>query len=220
MGFRARWMVCLGGMLGILLLSGCLFNTFQTATLVRRGEAALVLGSGMLNVSPGDGPAWALTPQARLAVGLSERANLGFQTGAMIPLATGSPGWLGASSDLKLLLFEAPGIVSLAIGIGAGYGIEFLGWGVFGGVFLESHVKFLPLFAAYQPTVPLSGEDFTVWHHLAAGVVVRLSSRTRLLLQVDWKVPILSFGLAVDIGHREAGQGSTTERRRPGGEEE
>jgi len=221
MGVRVRWTVFLGGMLGILLLSGCLFNTFQTATLVQRGEAALVLGSGLLDVSPGGGgPAWALTPQVRLAFGLCGRANLGFQTGAMIPLATGSLGWLGASSDLKLLLFEDPGIVSLAIGIGGGYGIEFLGWGVFGELFLESHVGLLPLFVAYQPAVPLSRKDFTVWHHLAAGVVVRLSSRARLLLQVDWKVPSLSFGFAVDIGHRAAGQGSTAEGLRPGGEGE
>ena len=198
-----RWVLCFGLIPAALLLTGCLFNIFQTARLVRGGDVALVVGTGFMNISVEDeNPLWTLTPQARLTFGLSEGVNLGFQTGLAVPLTSGSPGWMGASGDLKFSVFDDPDSFSLAVGIGGGNSIELLGWGVFGEIFLDSNLRAFPVFIAYQPTVPLSGESFAVWHHLAVGLKVRLSEQARLLLQVDLRVPLLSFGFAVDIGHR------------------
>ncbi len=203
MGKPIRWILCVGLIPATLLLSGCLFNIFQTARLVRGGDVAVVVGTGFMNISlEEEEPLWTLTPQARLALGLSDRVNLGFQTGLAVPLTSGSPGWMGASGDLKVSILDDPDSFSLAVGIGGGSSIELLGWGVFGEVFLDSNLRAFPVFLAYQPTVPLSGEGFAVWHHLAVGLKLRLSARARLLVQVDLRAPLLSFGFAVDIGHR------------------
>jgi hypothetical protein len=200
---RIRWIVCVGLIPATLLLSGCLFNIFQTARLVRGGDVALVVGAGLLNISIADEePLWTLTPQARLTFGLFDGVNLGFQTGVAVPLTSGTPGWMGASGDIKFSIFDDPDSFSLAVGIGGGSNIELLGWGVFGEVFLDSNLRVFPVFIAYQPTVPLTGENLAVWHHLAVGLKLRLSERARLLLQVDVRAPLLSFGFAVDIGHR------------------
>jgi hypothetical protein len=200
---QIRRIVCLGLIFAVLLLSGCLFNIFQTARLVRSGDVALVVGAGFLNISIDDEePLWTATPQARLAFGLSDRVNLGLQTGVAVPLTSGTAGWMGASGDVKFSIVDDPHSFSLAVGVGGGSNIELLGWGVFGEVFLDSNLRAFPVFIAYQPTVPLAGQNLAIWHHLAVGLKLRLSERTRLLLQVDLRVPLLSFGLAVDIGHR------------------
>lgn len=200
---RIRWVLCVGLIPVSLLLNGCLFNIFQTARLVRGGDVALVVGTGYMNISiDEEEPLWTLTPQARLVLGLSDGVNLGFQTGVAVPLAAGSPEWMGASGDVKFSVFDDPGSFSLAVGIGGGSSIELLGWGVFGEIFVESNLRALPVFIAYQPTVPLAGENLAIWHHLAVGMKLRLSDRARLLLQVDLRAPLLSFGFAVDIGHR------------------
>lgn len=197
-----RRIVCLGLVSATLLLSGCLFNIFQTARLVRSGDVALVVGTGLLNISVDDEePLWTATPQARVTFGLSDRVNLGLQTGVAVPLTSGSVGWMGASGDVKFSIFDDPHSFSLAAGVGAGSNIELLGWGVFGEVFLDSNLRALPIFIVYQPTVPLAGENLAVWHHLAVGLKLRLSERARFLLQVDLRAPLLSFGFAVDIGH-------------------
>jgi hypothetical protein len=198
-----RWILCVGLIPTALLLGGCLFNIFQTARLVRGGEVALVVGTGLLNIAIDDEtPLWTLTPQARLTFGLSNAVNLGFQTGALVPLTTGDLGWMGASGDLKVSIVDDPDSFSVAVGIGAGSSVELLGWGVFGEIFLDSNLRAFPVFIAYQPTVPLAGGAVAVWHHLAAGLKLWLSDRARLLLQVDLRAPLISFGFAFDIGHR------------------
>lgn len=198
-----RWILCVGLIPATLLLSGCLFNIFQTARLVRGGGVGLAVGSGLLNIAIDDEtPLWTLTPQARLTFGLWDGVNLGFQTGAMVPLTTGDLGWMGASGDVKVSIVDDPGSFSLAVGIGAGSSIELLGWGVFGEIFIDSNLRALPVFVAYQPTVPLAGGTVGVWHHLTVGLKLRLSEQARLLLQIDLRAPLISFGFAIDIGHR------------------
>ncbi len=198
---RIRWVFCIGLLPVMLLMSGCLFNIFQTAKLLQGGDVGVAIGTGLLNIAIDDDPLWMLTPQVRLAFGLSDEINLGFQTGVGIPLTTGSPGWMGASGDIKVSLFDDPDSMSLAVGIGGGSSIELVGWGVFGEVLIDSNLRAFPLFIVYQPTVPLAGDGVTVWHHVAVGLKLRLSERARILLQVDLRVPLLSFGVAVDIGH-------------------
>jgi hypothetical protein len=182
-----------------VLSSGCLFNMFQTAKMLRAGDVSFMVGSGLLDLALGEDPAWALTPQARMAFGLSNKVNLGLQTGAMIPLSTGDPGWMGFAGDLKFSLVDNPDSVSVALGFGGGSGVHFLGWGVFGALYLDLNV--LPLFVAYQPTVPLSGEGFLVWHDLAVGLSLSFSPSARLLIEVDSRnFAMWSYGLGFEIG--------------------
>jgi len=198
-----RWILCVGLIPVALLLSGCLFNIFQTARLVRGGGVSLAVGTGLLNIAiDEETPLWALTPQARLTFGLSDGVNLGFQTGAMLPVTTWTPGWMGASGDVKISIFDDPKSFSLALGVGAGSSIELLGWGLFGEILIDSNLRVFPIFIAYQPTIPLGGGTGAVWHHVAAGLKLRLSQRVRLLLQVDLRAPLISFGFAFEFGHR------------------
>lgn len=200
---RRQWGACAGLVAMGLLLNGCLFNVFQTAQMVRRDDVAFVVGAGLLDVGfEEEGALWAATPQARMAFGISDDLNLGLQTGMMIPLTTGSLGWLGAIADLKLSWVKEPERFALAAGFGGGYSLETLGWGVFGELFLDSDLPGLPLFLVYQPTVPLATNGFELWHHVAVGLKLWLSERARLLVQVDLRLPLISVGFAVDIGHR------------------
>lgn len=195
-----RRVLCIGLIPATMALSGCLFNVFQTAMLVRGGSVGFTIGTGLTNIAvDNENPLWSLTPQARVTFGLSDRINLGVQTGVLVALTTGSPGWMGVSGDLKFAVFDDPDSFSLAVGIGGGSSIELLGWGLFGEIFLDSNLRALPVFIAYKPTVPLAS-GISVWHHLAAGLKIRLSDRARLLLQVDFRAPLVSFGFAVDFG--------------------
>ncbi len=153
--YRA-WLV-VGLILPLLFLSGCLFNMFQTARMIERGEVSLLVGSGLMNLNFNDDSNWVLTPQTRIAFGLSEVANLGFQTGGMVPLTGGDLGWLGVRGDVKFSLVDDPHSISLAVGLGTGYGLHFVGWGVYGGIYLDANV--VPVFLGYQPTVVLSEEN-------------------------------------------------------------
>ena len=182
-----------------MVLNGCLFNLFQTARMLGSGNVAVTIGSGLMDVSIDDDPAWALTPQARIGFGLSDKIDLGLQTGALVPLSTGDFGWLGAKGDLKFSVVDDPETFSLAMGVGAGNGIEFLGWGVFGEIFFDVN-SVLPIFFAYQPTIPISGE-LTVLHHGAMGLRLKVSETASILLQVDVRdFQLFSFGLALEIG--------------------
>ena len=196
---RVRILLAVGVMIPVILLSGCLFNIFQTAKMVQSGDMSVLIGSGIMDLSIDEDPAWALTPQARLAFGLSDSINLGLHTGALIPLSSGEPGWLGVLGDLKFSLVDNPESISLAAGFGGGYGLHFVGWGVFGEVFLDLNV--FPLFFAYQPTIPLNGEGFAVWHDVAIGMALELSEKARLIIQVDTRnlVMFISYGIALEI---------------------
>lgn len=197
---RRRLVLVLGlAALVAVLCTGCLFNIFQTARTVGAGNLALTIGAGLLSVQVEDTTTTSITPQARLALGLGNGVDLGLQTGAMVPLSGGDLGWLGAIGDLKFRLFDERDSFALAMGFGGGYGIEYVGWGVFGEILFDSNVRLFPVFFAYQPSVPLGG-DFTVLHHLAAGVKLRLSNQARILLQTDYRTGIWSLGLALEVG--------------------
>jgi hypothetical protein len=184
-----------------VLSTGCLFNIFQTARTVGGGNLAFTIGAGILMLQ-GDGTTTNLsaTPQARLTFGLADAVDLGLQTGALIPFSSGEPGWLGAIGDLKLRLFDEPDAFALALGFGGGYSVEYAGWGLFGEVFFDSNLRVLPIFFCYQPGIPLGGDSFVVYHHLAGGLKLRLSDQARLLLQADYRAGLVSIGLALEIG--------------------
>jgi len=196
---RFRILVAVGLVVPVLLLSGCLFNMFQTAKMVKSGDISVLIGSGLMDVGIDESSAWALTPQARLAFGLSDNINLGLHTGAFMSLsAGGDPGWLGIAGDLKFSIIDNPESISLALGVGGGYGIHFISWGVFGGIYFDLNV--FPLFFAYQPTIPFGGDGFAVWHDVAAGMALNLSEKARLIIQVDTRnLALFSYGLGFEI---------------------
>jgi len=196
---RIRIVLAVGVVAAAVFMNGCLFNLFQTAKLVGAGNVALTIGAGLMDISIDETNLWTVAPQARLTFGLSDVVDLGFQTGVMLSLADGTPSWMGAIGDLKFSLFADPEAFSLSLGFGGGYGVEFLGWGLFGEVLFDSNLKVLPIFIVYQPTIPLAGGEFVIWHHLAGGLKLTISETTRLLLQVDFRAPLISFGFAVDI---------------------
>ena len=182
-----------------MVLNGCLFNMFQTARMLQSGDVSVLVGSGVMNIGTAEDPAWTLTPQARMAFGLSDKVNLGLHTGVMMPLTTGDPGWMGAAGDLKFALINDPESISLSAGFGGGQGIHFLGWGVFGQIFLDVNV--FPIFFAYQPTIPIAQGDFALWHDVAAGMHLAISEKARLLVQIDMRnFQLLSIGVGIDIG--------------------
>lgn len=196
---RLRVLLALGLVVPMMLLSGCLFNIFQTAKMVQSGDMSVLIGSGLMPITIGTDTSWSLTPQARLAFGLSNSINLGLHTGALISLsAGGEPGWMGVAGDLKFSIVDNPESISLALGFGGGYGIHFVTWGVFGEVFLDLNV--FPLFFAYQPTIPLGGEGFVVWHDVAIGMALALSEKARLIIQVDTRnLALFSYGMGFEI---------------------
>lgn len=196
---RIRWVLCLGLIPASLMLSGCLFNIFQTARMIGAGNMAVTIGAGLMDIVVDEDPNWNLTPQARLAFGLSDSVDLGFQTGAMVPLSTGDFGWMGAKGDLTFSILDDPETFSLAMGFGAGYGVEFLNWGLFGEVLFNVNAT-LPIFLAYQPTIPLQGGGFALWHHVAGGLALPISETSALILVVDYRNGLFSFGLALEIG--------------------
>ncbi len=197
---RVRILMVVGLLAGVLVMStGCLFNLFQTAKMIGAGNAAITLGTGLMDVIQDGDPNWNLTPQARLAFGLSDKIDLGMQTGALVPLSTGDFGWMGAKADLKFSVIDDPETFSLAMGFGAGYGVEFLNWGLFGEVLFNINST-LPLFLVYQPTIPLETGEFAVWHHIAGGLRLAISDTAALILMIDYRNPLFSFGLAIEIG--------------------
>ena len=196
---RLRVLLAVGLLIPVMLMSGCLFNIFQTAKMVQSGDMSVLIGSGLMDVGIDESSAWVVTPQARLAFGLSDKINLGLHTGVLISLsAGGEPGWMGLAGDLKFSIVDNPESISLAFGFGGGYGIHFLNWGVFGGLYLDLNV--FPLFFAYQPTIPLGGEEFAVWHDVAIGMALNLSDKARLIIEADTRnLALFSFGIGFEI---------------------
>jgi len=200
---QVRWVFLVALLPATLLLSGCLFNAFQAARTIGAGNIGLAVGSGIMEIGLEGDPIWTLTPQARLSYGLGDRAEFGLQSGAMIPLATGDVGWMGAQADLKFSVIDEPGALALAVGFGAGIGLEFVGWGVFGEVLLDASPIGFPLFFAYKPKVPVGGAGLALWHQVTGGLSLRLSERANLLLRVDVQWPLVSFGVALEFGPRQ-----------------
>lgn len=199
MNRKLRLLLIVGVLTPTLLLSGCLFNIFQTARMVGAGNVAITFGSGLLDPVVDGDPNWSLTPQVRLAVGLSDAAEFGMQTGALVPLSSGDFGWLGARGDFKFSIVDDPETFSLAMGFGAGYGLEYLNWGLFGEVFFNVNTV-LPIFLTYQPTFPLQGEGFAIWHHIAGGLRLPISETAAVLIIVDYRNPeLFSYGIGFEI---------------------
>jgi len=199
---RVRGLLVVGLLIGVLLTStGCLLNVFQTARTIGAGNVAFTIGSGLFDFNLDQEEAdYYLTPQARLAIGLADGVDLGFHTGFLVPLeADGDIGWFGATGDLKFALFDEPDSFALALGFGGGYSLEALGWEAFGEVFLDSNVRFLPIFLAYQPHIALV-EGFGLIHHFAGGLKLRLSDKARIFVQIDYNsYTYVSYGLAIEI---------------------
>jgi len=198
---RIRWMLCVGLIPATLLLSGCLLNVFHTAKTLGSGNVALTVGSGLfdLNFLSESDSTYCLTPQARLAIGLADGVDLGVQTGFLVPIETGDFGFLGATGDLKFSLFDEPGAFALSLGFGGGFSLEVLGWDVFGQILLDSNIKVLPLFIAYQPHIALV-EGFALIHHFAGGLILPLSDQVRLFVQADYNsYTYVSYGLALEV---------------------
>jgi hypothetical protein len=184
------------------LCTGCLFNIFQTARTIGAGNLAFTFGTGAFILDIEDSTSYYATPQARLTLGLADAVDLGLQTGALVPLAAGDIGWLGAIGDLKFRLFDEPDAFALALGFGGGYSAEFVGvgWGLFGEVFFDSNLRVLPIFFSYQPGIPLGGGSLVIYHHFAGGLKLKLSNQARLLLQADYRAGLFSVGLALEVG--------------------
>jgi hypothetical protein len=183
-----------------LLLSGCLLNVFQTAKTLGEGNVALTIGSGLFDMSLIETESlYFLTPQARLAVGLADGIDLGAQTGLLVPFGEGEVVWPGATGDVKFALFDDPELFALSLAVGGGFSLETLGFDAFVTLFLDSNVRFLPLFVLYQPHVALA-EGFALIQHFAGGLKLRLSDRVRLLVQADYNsYTYVSYGLAVEV---------------------
>lgn len=199
-----RVVLVVGLLISAFLLSGCFFNVFQTARTLGRGDMVLTLGMGLMNLEVvalgGGGSNPILTPQARLAAGISDGVELGLQSGIMISPAGGQPGFLGVVADLKVSLFDEPGAFALAVGFGGGWSLPMAGWGVQGSVYLDSNLRVLPVYFVYRPIFPLAGEELSVWHQFAAGLHLRLSDTARLLLEADNLSGIWSIGLGLEFG--------------------
>jgi len=190
------------GVMGVLallvLLSGCFFNVFQTAQTVGAGHVALTLGAAAMNIAVQQQNSLIFTPQGRLTVGLSDNVDLGIQSGAMVG-TDGSAGFLGAIADLKARIVNIENGFALALGIGGGYSPGLVGWGLEGAVYLDSNVRFLPIYVVYRPMLPLAGQQLAVSSQVAVGLALRLSPVSRLLLEADWWNGLPSVGAALEV---------------------
>jgi len=187
-----------GLLLVVVLLSGCYFNAFQTARTVGKGNAALTVGCGVINVAiPGEYD-WLFTPQGRITIGLTDNLDIGVQSGMKI-WSTGEPTLLGIAGDLKIGLIQDPQSISFALGIGASYQPGVLGWGVAGSVWLDSNLPFLPVFFVYRPMLLLGADPLSIVHHVGGGLHLDLSDHVRLLVEIDSWNGELGGGISLDI---------------------
>ena len=196
---KIRLVVLVGLIAAMFLLSGCFFNVFQTAQTVGKGNMSVGVGVAMMNLALQQGKYnWVFTPQAGVRVGLGDNVDIGIKSGFMIG-SSGSPGFLGAIGDLKVALIQDPETFSFALGIGGGYSPGHFGWGVEGSIYLDSNIKFLPIYLVYRPIIPIGADTFTIQHQFAGGLHLNLSKNARLLIEVDRWGGIYSFGIALDI---------------------
>jgi hypothetical protein len=186
-------------LVSLLLLTGCFFNVFETARSVGQGKASLAVALAAMNIQIESTPTWLLTPQARLAVGLTDNLELGLRSGVSVGLATGNVAFLGAVGDLKVTLFQAPDSFALALGFGGGYSSGMVGWGLEGSVYFESTVPFFPAYFVYRPLLPLGGSSTSVIHQFAAGLHLALSPNAQLLIEVATWGGLVSGGVGIVV---------------------
>lgn len=196
---KGRAVLAIVVLLSAGLLTGCFLNIFQTARTVGQGNVALAIGMGFLNMAIGDDNNWMLTPQGRLSIGLADNVDLGVRSGGMFSLTTGELGFLGAVGDIKVSLLQDPESFSLALGFGGGYNMGTFGWGLEGSIYLDSNLRFLPIYFVYHPLLPLAGDGLTIFHQLGGGLHLTLSDTTRLLIEVDYWQGIISVGISLEI---------------------
>ncbi len=196
---KGRAVLAIVVLLSAGLLTGCFLNIFQTARTVGQGNVALAIGMGVLNMAIGDDNNWMLTPQGRLSIGLADSVDLGVRGGGMFSLTTGELGFLGAVGDVKVSLFHDPESLSLALGFGGGYNMGTFGWGLEGSIYLDSNLRFLPIYFVYRPLFPLAGDGVTILHQLGGGLHLALSDTARLLIEVDYWEGIISVGISLEI---------------------
>ena len=195
---RLRSLAIVVMLLAAVLLSGCYFSIFQTARTIGKGNVALTLGSGVMNIAaPGDFN-WIFTPQGRITIGLADNVDIGMQSGMMIG-STGEPSFLGVVGDLKIGLVQDPDFFSFSLGIGCGYRPGLFGWGVEGSVYLDSNLRFLPIFFVYRPMFLLDDDPLTIIHHLGGGLHLDLSDHARILIEIDSWDGQLYGGISLDI---------------------
>lgn len=195
---KARTIATVGVLVLVLFLTGCFFSVFETARSVGRGKAALSLAMAVMGLTGDGDTGWVLAPQGRLAVGLSDSVELGVRSGAMVGL-TGGLGFLGVVGDLKVTLFQAPKSFALALGLGGGFSLGTLGWGLEGSLYFDSTLPFLPVYFVYRPILPLGGEEIGLIHQVAGGLHLVLSPNVRLLIEVDSWGGALSGGIGIEI---------------------
>ena len=193
MQHRSRAVLAVAVLLAAGLLTGCFFNIFQTARTVGQGNVAIGIGAAALNMVVGEDDNWMLTPQGRISIGLADNVDLGVRSGGMFSVSGGAVG------DIKVSLFHDPESLSLALGFGSGYSMGMFEWGLEGSIYLDSNLRFLPLYFVYRPMVPLAGDGVTVLHQLGGGLHLALSPTTRLLIEVDYWQGILSFGISLEV---------------------
>ena len=206
---RIRIMAVVGLVAAVLVCStGCLFNIFQTARTIGAGNVALVIGTGLVNLTGSeDAEGYYLTPQARVAIGIADGVDLGLQTGFLVSLAGEDSAWGAATADLKFALLRDSESFAIAVGLGGGYSIETWGWEVLGEVIIEwspfspflyvspvqtpatpEYVVWRPtpsIFLSYQLEMPFSFSGTALFHHFTAGLAMQLGKDLRVLLQAD-----------------------------------
>lgn len=187
-----------GLLLAVVLLSGCYFNVFQTARTIGKGNVALTLGSGVMNVGMSGDYDWLFTPQGRITLGLTDSLDIGIQSGMNV-WSSGETSFLGVVGNLKLGLIQDPDSISFALGMGVSYQPGVLGWGVAGSVWLDSNLPFLPIFFVYRPMLLLGADPLTIVHHLGGGLHLDLSDRVRVLVEIDSWNGELGGGISLDI---------------------
>lgn len=195
MGTGRKVFFLLGSVLIAFSLSGCYLNILQTAETLDRGQVLFGLGLGYSSteVEPGD-YLNVLTAQGQFGVGLADGVQLGLQGGILTALGgEGDFGFSGALGELKLRILDEPEAGAMALGIGGGWGFNYLGWGVHASLYLDSNIRVLPVYFVYRPFIPLDGEA-PFGHHLAGGLRLRISETAALLLEIDYNLGLISFG--------------------------
>ena len=186
-------------MVSLLLLTGSYFNVFETARSIGKGHSSLAVALAAMNIQIEDTATWLLTPQARLAVGLTDNLELGLRSGVTVGVATGNVGFLGAVGDLKVTLFDQPQSFAFALGFGGGYSSGMVGGGIEGSIYFDSTVPFFPLYFVYRPLLPLGGTDLAVIQQFAVGLHLAISPNARLLVEVCSWGGLLSGGIGFDV---------------------
>jgi len=199
---RGAWIAAALALLvaGIAGSTGAM-NLVQTAKVNDAGRVSFTFASGLVQQKD-PGTVWYLTPQVRIAIGISDGINVAIQSGVLTPLGSADPGWLGVHVDAKLRISEVPGSYAVSWGVGGAYGLDLLGegWGIFAELFFESQSKYFPIFVTYRGILSFEDlEDLHLRPHWSGGVQLQLAPLAHLLLVVDSFDEKLTLGFGLEI---------------------